>query len=289
MAVKVNEHLIPDWAVERQAQSLFEQVAKTMPDKPREVVQLAALDLARDRMIDQALMAQESQRRDYKIDPEELKLGMKKWISENGGKKAFSKGKHPVIKTQEDLEKEIINQIQFNRLLEEISDCDAVTEDEAKKYYDARPDLFESEVLLTASHILKMAKTEDEQGIAEAKIIDLRKRVLDGEDFVELVRAESDDAQNDGHLGTFGKGRMVEPFEKAVFELKPEGISDPVQTQFGWHLIKLHDRKEPEITPFEEVKDKISEYLGERRKDSVFDEFLDQLKKNAEITEVAGF
>jgi parvulin-like peptidyl-prolyl isomerase len=289
MAVKVNEHLIPDWAVERQAQSLFEQVAKTMPDKPREVVQLAALDLARDRMIDQALMAQESQRRDYKIDPEELKLGMKKWISENGGKKAFSKGKHPVIKTQEDLEKEIINQIQFNRLLEEISDCDAVTEDEAKKYYDARPDLFESEVLLTASHILKMAKTEDEQGIAEAKIIDLRKRVLDGEDFVELVRAESDDAQNDGHLGTFGKGRMVEPFEKAVFELKPEEISDPVQTQFGWHLIKLHDRKEPEITPFEEVKDKITEYLGERRKDSVFDEFLDQLKKNAEITEVAGF
>ena len=289
MAVKVNEHLIPDWAVERQAQSLFEQVAKTMPDKPREVVQLAALDLARDRMIDQALMAQESQRRDYKIDPEELKLGMKKWTSENGGKKAFSKGKHPVIKTQEDLEKEIINQIQFNRLLEEISDCDAVTEDEAKKYYDARPDLFESEVLLTASHILKMAKTEDEQGIAEAKIIDLRKRVLDGEDFVELVRAESDDAQNDGHLGTFGKGRMVEPFEKAVFELKPEGISDPVQTQFGWHLIKLHDRKEPEITPFEEVKDKITEYLGERRKDSVFDEFLDQLKKNAEITEVAGF
>jgi parvulin-like peptidyl-prolyl isomerase len=260
-----------------------------MPDKPREVVQLAALDLARDRMIDQALMAQESQRRDYKIDPEELKLGMKKWISENGGKKAFSKGKHPVIKTQEDLEKEIINQIQFNRLLEEISDCDAVTEGEAKKYYDARPDLFESEVLLTASHILKMAKTEDEQGIAEAKIIDLRKRVLDGEDFVELVRAESDDAQNDGHLGTFGKGRMVEPFEKAVFELKPEEISDPVQTQFGWHLIKLHDRKEPEITPFEEVKDKISEYLGERRKDSVFDEFLDQLKKNAEITEVAGF
>jgi len=289
MAVKVNEHLIPDWAVERQAQSLFEQVAKTMPDKPREVVQLAALDLAKDRMIDQALMAQESQRRDYKIDPEELKLGIKKWISENGGKKAFLKGKHPVIKTQEDLEKEIINQIQFNRLLEEISDCDAVTEDEAKKYYAARPDLFQTEVLLTASHILKMAKTEDELGIAEAKIIEIRKRVLEGEGFVELVRAESDDGQNDGHLGTFGKGRMVEPFEKAVFELKPEEISDPVQTQFGWHIIKLHDRKEPEITPFEEVKDKIIEYLGERRKDSVFDEFLDQLKKDAEITEVAGF
>ena len=80
-----------DWAVERQAQSFFEQVAKSMPGKPREVIQLAAMDLAKDRMIDQALMAQESQKRDYKVDPEEIKLGMKEWISQNGGKKAFSK------------------------------------------------------------------------------------------------------------------------------------------------------------------------------------------------------
>ena len=103
MAIKVNEHLIPDWAIERQAQTMFEQVAKSMPDKPREVVQLAALDLARDRMVDQALMAQESQNREYVIDAEEVNLGMKKWISQNGGKKAFSKGKHPVIKTEDDL------------------------------------------------------------------------------------------------------------------------------------------------------------------------------------------
>ena len=90
MAIKVNEHPIPDWAIERQAQALLEQVSKTMPGKPREVVQLAALDLAKDRMIDQALMAQESQERNYSIDPEEVKIGMKNWISQNGGKKAFS-------------------------------------------------------------------------------------------------------------------------------------------------------------------------------------------------------
>ena len=52
MAIKVNDHIIPDWAIERQASSLFEQVAKTMSDKPREVIQLAAIDMAKDRMID---------------------------------------------------------------------------------------------------------------------------------------------------------------------------------------------------------------------------------------------
>ena len=288
MAIKVNEHLIPDWAIERQAQTMFEQVAKSMPDKPREVVQLAALDLARDRMVDQALMAQESQKREYIIDAEEVNLGMKKWISQNGGKKAFSKGKHPVIKTEDDLRKEITSQIQFNRLLEEESTTEKISESEAKKYYDARPDLFETEVLLTASHILKMAKTEEEFARAEEQIIEIRKKIEDGDAFIDMIKKESDDSQNDGHLGTFGKGRMVPPFEKAAFALKVGEISEPVKSQFGWHLIELHDRKEPEVTSFEEVKEKIIEYLGERRKDRVFDQFLDKLKKQAEITEVAG-
>jgi peptidyl-prolyl cis-trans isomerase C len=288
MAIKVNEHLIPDWAIERQAQTMFEQVAKSMPDKPREVVQLAALDLARDRMVDQALMAQESQKREYIIDAEEVNLGMKKWISQNGGKKAFSKGKHPVIKTEDDLRKEITSQIQFNRLLEEESTTEKISESEAKKYYDARPDLFETEVLLTASHILKMAKTEEEFARAEEQIIEIRKKIEDGDAFIDMIKKESDDSQNDGHLGTFGKGRMVPPFEKAAFSLKVGEVSEPVKSQFGWHLIELHDRKEPEVTPFEEVKEKIIEYLGERRKDRVFDQFLDKLKKQAEITEVAG-
>jgi len=288
MAIKVNDHIIPDWAIERQAQSLIEQVAKTMPGKPREVIQLAALDMAKDRMIDQALMSQESQNRDYKIDSDEINLGMKKWISQNGGKKAFSKGKHPVIKTQEDLRIEIINQIKFNRLLEEESKGETVTEDVAKNYYETRPDLFQTEVLVTASHILKMAKNEDEFSRAEKEIIEIKNQIEGGADFVELVKKESDDGQNDGHLGTFGRGRMVPPFEKAVFGLSPGELSQPVRTQFGWHLILLHDRKEPVVTPFKEVKDKIIEYLNEKRKDAAFDQFLDELKKKSEISEVSG-
>lgn len=289
MAIKVNEHIIPDWAIERQAQSLLEQVAKSMPGKPREVIQLAAMDMAKDRMVDQALMAQESKSRNYKVDSETLNLEMKKWISQNGGKKAFSKGKHPVIKTQEDLRKEITSQIQFNLLLEEESRAEIVTDEEAKKYYDTRQDLFQTEILLTASHILKMAQTEDEFAIAEKKIIEIKKQLHEGENFIELVKQESDDAQNNGHLGTFGKGRMVPPFEKAAFALEPGEISEPVKTQFGWHLILLHEKKEPELTQFVDVKEKIIEYLGEKRKDAAFEQFLDRLKSKAEVTEVAGF
>ena len=288
MSIKVNDQLIPDWAIERQAEALMENLAQSMPGKPREVVQLAALDMAKDRLIDQTLMSAESKRRDYQVDSGEVNKGMKQWLRKNGGKKALDKGKHPLIKNQDDLRREITSQIQFNRLLEEESKCEPVTEEEARKYYDSRPDLFTRESLLTASHILKKASTESEFEEAEKEIAILRARLEEGEDFVELVKKESDDAQNDGNLGQFGRGRMVPAFEKAAFSLGVGELSEPVRTQFGWHLIKLFERTEPEVTPFEQVCQQVIEYLQERRKDKVFDEFLDGLKKKAEITEVAG-
>jgi len=288
MSLKVNERLIPDWAIERQAEVLYENVARSMQGKPREVIQLAAIDMAKDRLVDQTLMAEESKRRNYKVDPSEVNKGMKQWLRQNGGKKALEKGKNPLIKSQDDLRREITNQIQFNRLLEEESSCEPISEEEARKYYDSRPDLFSTEPLLTASHILKKASLEAEFEQAEKAVAALRERIEAGEDFVELARKESDDSQNDGHLGQFGRGRMVPSFEKAAFALEVGELSQPVRTQFGWHLIQLHERTEPVVTPFEEVRDQVIEYLQERRKDKVFDEFLDGLKQKAEITEVSG-
>jgi parvulin-like peptidyl-prolyl isomerase len=288
MAIKVNEQVIPTWAIERQAQSLYEQVAKNMPGKPQEVIHLAAMDLAKERMIDQSLMAQESTRRKYKIDQDEVNKGVKRWMRQNGGKKAIEKTNHPAIKNREDLQREILAQLQYNRLLEEESKCDVPSEQEAKDYYENRPDLFKSEEMVTASHLLKKASTSEEFMIAEKQIVDIRKKLMDDGNFTECVKVESDDKVNDGHLGTFGKGRMVPEFEEVVFSLEPEQISEPVKTQFGWHLILLHDRHEPKLTPFDDLKDKIIEYLFERRKDKVFDAFLDRLKAEAKIEEVSG-
>jgi parvulin-like peptidyl-prolyl isomerase len=288
MSIKVNDQVIPSWAIERQAQSLYEQVARGMQGKPQEVIQLAAIDLAKERMIDQSLMAQESNRRKYQIDPEEVNKGMKRWMRENGGKKAIEKTKHPAIKDRDDLRREILAQLRYNRLLEEESSCDIPTEEEAREYYDNRPDLFTSEEMVSASHILKKASSDEEFENAEKEILSIRDRLLGGEDFVKCVQEESDDGGNDGNLGTFGKGRMVPEFEEAAFSLEPDQLSEPVKTQFGWHVIKLHEKHEPKLTPFDELKEKIIEYLHERKKDKVFDSFLDELKAKATIEEVSG-
>ena len=288
MAIKVNNQVIPSWAIERQAQALFEQVAKGMPGKPREVVHLAALDLAKERMIDQSLMAQESSRRKYRIDPEDVNKGMKNWMKENGGKKAIEKANHPAIKDREDLRKEILAQLRYNLLLEEESSCEMPTAEEAKEYYEKRSDLFKSEEMVSASHILKKASTKEEFVSAEKAILEIRKHLLRGDDFAEYAQSDSDDSGYNGNLGTFGRGRMVPEFEKAAFSLEPNELSEPVKTQFGWHLIKVHEKHVPKLTPFKELKEKIIEYLYERKKDKVFETFLDGLKEMATIEEISG-
>ena len=288
MSIKINDQVIPDWAIERQAEALYENVAQGMPGKPREIIMISALDLAKERLIDQALMAQESRRRKYKVDSVDLQKRIKQWMKQNGGKKAFAKINNPMIQNHEDLKRELSDQMRFNQLLEEESQCDPVSEADALKYYQERPELFRTEELLSASHLLKMAKSENEFSEALGEIKKLRDRLINGEDFTELVRAESDDKANDGNLGTFGKGRMVPEFEKAAYELKVGELSEPVRTQFGWHLIQLHERIPAKVTAFEEIKQKVIEYLTERRKDRVFEDFLDGLKMQATIEEVSG-
>ena len=288
MSIKINDHVIPDWAIERQAEALYENVAQGMPGKPREIIMISALDLAKERLIDQALMAQESRRRKYRVDSVELQKRIKLWLKQNGGKQAFAKINNPMIQNHDDLKRELSDQMRFNQLLEEESQCDPVTEADALKYYQERPELFRTEEQLSASHLLKMAKSEDEFSEALDEIKKLRDRLVGGGDFTELVRSESDDKGNDGNLGTFGKGRMVPEFEKAAYELKVGELSEPVRTQFGWHLIQLHERIPAKVTAFEEIKQKVIEYLTERRKDRVFEDFLDGLKMQATIEEVSG-
>ena len=173
MSIKINDQVIPDWAIERQAEALFENVARGMPGKPREIIMMSALDLAKDRLIDQALMAQESRRRKYEVDSVDLQKRIKQWLKQNGGKKAFEKIKNPMIRNHDDLKRELSDQMRFNQLLEEESQCEQISEAEALQYYQDRPELFRTEELLAASHFLKMGKTEDEfdQALEAVKLI----------------------------------------------------------------------------------------------------------------------
>lgn len=138
-----------------------------------------------------------------------------------------------------------------------------ITPEEAEEYYQAYKDTeFQQEEQVKASHILiQLEEGASDAAWEEAKtrIEEIRQNLVDGADFAELAKEFSDcpSSFQGGDLGWFGRGRMVPEFEETAFSLKPGEISQPVRTQFGWHLIKVEDHQEATAIPFEDAKEEI--------------------------------
>ena len=131
---------------------------------------------------------------------------------------------------------------------------DAVTAEAAKTLYDDRVKGVPVQQEIRARHIL--VKTED-----EAK--NLAKEIAGGADFGEMAKKHSQDqgGEGGGDLGYFTRGQMVKQFDEAVFALDAGKVSAPVQTEYGWHLIKVEDKRDRKPPSFEEVKDQITASL----------------------------
>ncbi len=148
----------------------------------------------------------------------------------------------------------------------------SVSESTAKKIYDDQIGSAKPPEEIHARHIL--VEKED-----QAK--DLIKQIAGGKDFAELAKKESKgpSAVQGGDLGYFTKGRMVKDFEEAAFALKAGEISEPVKTKFGWHVIKVEDRRMRALPTFAAVKDRLMESLRQQKAQEV----VSGLRKNAKI------
>lgn len=149
-----------------------------------------------------------------------------------------------------------------------------VPEAEVRKAYDADPQSYRQEEQVRAKHILFSTREggPDVDARAKARADSLLDAIREnGGDFGELARQFSQDpsaAANGGDLGWFGRGRMVREFEEAAFALKPGEIGPVVKTAFGYHIVKVEERRPEGMKPFEEVRDQIRRALSQSQGDS---------------------
>lgn len=172
-------------------------------------------------------------------------------------------------------------------------------QDEIDKYYDTNKFKYTGlEKQVKARHILIKADKdadEDEKSAARAKADDLLRQVKDGADFAELAREHSDDpgsAEKGGDLGFNPKGRMVPTFDEAMFSLALGQVSDVVETDYGFHIIKVEAIREGDV-PVEEAKNEIAEKLyrearGRKLAQNKADEYLAGLKGGSELSRLVG-
>ena len=155
-----------------------------------------------------------------------------------------------------------------------------VSEDDAKAYYDENQNKYGTAEQRQASHILVQGKGSE----AKTKAENLLSELNNGADFAELAKTSSDDTfsgKDGGKLDWFERGVMDPAFEEAAFGLNKGEISGVVESDFGYHIIKLDDIKEPQVKPFADVRDEILAELREQRAAEAFYDLQTQLAEKA--------
>jgi len=176
----------------------------------------------------------------------------------------------------------LIAQAQLKKIEKNI----VITDEDLNLLYEAEKSQYEQ---VKAKHILiafkgspaaQAGKPELTEEQAKAKAEDLRKKILAGASFEELAKTESDDVgsgANGGELGAFSRGQMVPEFEKAAFEAKAGTVTEPVRTQFGFHLIKVEEHNH---TPLAQVQD----VLDKQERQARLQAALEKMKSDAKVT-----
>ena len=147
-----------------------------------------------------------------------------------------------------------------------------VTDEEAKKFFDEHPEQFAGEETVSASHILVDS---------EEKALELLAKIRAGEITFEDAAAEHSSCpsgRNGGNLGEFGHGQMVPEFDEACFTMEVGALSEPVKTQFGYHIIRLDGKKAAEPVHFGDVREGITRQLTMEKQRAAYQSKINQLK-----------
>lgn len=232
-------------------------------------------DLARekllDMLIDEKLQLNKAEELGITVTDDEVNAEIeksKKYFDSEEKFNEFLKGQNLDL---EYLKQSVKKELTINKLTEKLTGNVAVNDEELKGYYDNHQDEFMS---VKASHILLETKEEAEKMLQKIKA---------GENFAALAKENSKDPsakENSGDLGYFRHGDMVEPFEKAAFAMKPGEISDIVQTDFGFHIIKVEDNK---LEKLEDVKEQLRGSLLYDKKREKYEKLLEEMRKNTKI------
>ena len=192
--------------------------------------------------------------------------------------------------TGDKLKELVKGDMMINKVIEsEIITKIAVTDNEITDFFNQRKDELKDPEKVKARHILfkvEASAPQEEKDKQMKKAKEVMAEVKEGKtEFGELAKkySEGPSAPNGGDLGTFARGRMVPSFEEAAFALKPNGISDIVETQFGYHIIKVEEKTSARSYEFDEIKDSIRENLKMQRSNKEIEKFIDKLRSTATI------
>jgi peptidyl-prolyl cis-trans isomerase C len=264
------------------AQRRFSSMGNPLTDSQLSAIKEQTLE----RLIDRELLYQESQKKGIKLDEAALDEKFRKQFPDEA---KFRNILSSMNLTESALKFQFMRGMAIQRFIDkEFVQKVTVSDKKIKDYYDSHPEFFKQPEQVRAGHILiKVDSQADESQKAEARkaLKKIQQKIEKGEDFSAIAKESSQcpSSAKGGDLGYFRRGQMVKPFQEAAFSLRPGEVSDIVETKFGYHLIKVMDKKPESTIPYKDAKDKIKQHLkGENVQEEV-SLYVAKLKEKAKV------
>lgn len=312
--IKVNNQAITkaqfDKAYQKASKnSQLAQMGIDIPEDENNLMYLMVKDRVINELIVKELVRQEMEKRNITVSNDETKKERQKMIDKIGSKEKFNDilSQNGISNSQ--FEEDLAQEIKMKKLVNIIHPVN-VTDAQAKAFYDKNVSKFKYPDRVRASHILIAANpvemkehlkskntsmTEEEINIKVQeemlqryqKAVSIEKQIKNTpEKFEAIARDESDDtvtAKNGGDIGFFSQKDMVKPFADVAFKQKPNTISEVVQTPYGFHIIKVTDRKAAGQEPFLKVKEQLKQYIAAQEQVKALEQYLNGLKARAVV------
>jgi peptidyl-prolyl cis-trans isomerase C len=258
---------------------------QAMPEAQKQQMRKRVVDM----MVDQVLLEQKLKAKNLSVSDEKVMDEIKKIAGQQGqSMEDVEKEIQQWGMTLNDLKSQLRMKLMMDALIEAESKDAVATAEDVKKFYDENPQHFDQPEQVKASHILIKVDPEatpEAKAEAKKKLEDILKQVKEGGDFAALAKEHSacPSGAQGGDLGSFGRGQMVKEFEEVAFSMKPGDVSGIVETQFGYHIIKVTEKKEAGKVPFDEVKEQIEAYLTQQKRGEFWQNYSQKMREEAKI------
>ena len=242
-----------------------------------------------DNLIDRELLLQRAKSLRMAVPAQQVDTQMQQLLQRFPSKEAFDQALTAQNLTVDSVKKDVESQLLRQQLVKkEILDKVNVSAGDVQTFYDKNKNKYVEEEQVRARHILIKVPPEvtpTDEAKLKGKADDALKRAKQGEDFAGLATELSDDGskENGGDLGFFPRGRMVPAFEEVAFTLQPGQMSEVVRSQFGYHIIKVEDRKTGRALAFDEAKSQVKDDLTQQQTYERYQQYMAGLRSKAKV------
>ena len=241
-------------------------------------------------MIEQEVVAQAAEELGIEADPAEVDTQVQDLRDVFDSDEQFRMKLESDGFTEESYRRHVGRMIAAKVYLDRVrADASDVRDAEVEKFYDENEYRLTLPEQVRVRHILltwKPMGTQDDRAAIREQMQPILERARAGEDFAALAREFSEDSgtrAQGGDTGFFPRGEMVGPFEEVAFSLDEGAISDPVDTVYGVHIIKLEERQEPRLLPLDEVREQLRDYVREEKMEAAVRDRIDALRADADV------